>query len=169
MPYPLSVDANISIQQQIVMLIEAGQGFTYSTGQNTSASAIQVGASIFNASNSGKSILIYSILVSVSGNSATLRYTRTTSDPALGTPLIIDNDQLGDGLASVGTGSFANTAVSISSTIRDAIQIAANTPFELLSGTAPILLPKGYASGIAAYVTLGGANTWSVNMRGVEL
>jgi hypothetical protein len=163
------------IQQKIAALIAAGQGFVYSTSLLTSpAGAANLGLSVFNPANSGKSILIYSIKMFYTSY-AMFFLAPTSVDPALASSANVKNASLGTALASVANATYANANVAsppANNTVLEGAQAPGNsTILELLgagNGDQPYLLPRGQANGLMLFFNSSGANSWIMTMKGVE-
>lgn len=161
-----SISVPFTTQEQIRALINNGQGFTAITGKLTAPSAITGGLSVFNPNNSGKTLVIYAIKYMI-GNNCFNQVNYTTSDPALGSPVMPINMKAGNGTTSVATCSYANTTLTPAGTIADMSGSASNVQTQVLTGNAYYMVPAN--NGICFYTNLSAANTWFVSISWLEI
>jgi hypothetical protein len=157
--------------EQVRAYIAAGQGFVYSTGEQQSpVGSVNLGLSLFNPANSGKSILVYSIRIFCTGY-AMFFLALSNIDPALGTSAVITNAMPGATPTSVASATYTNTNLTppVSNTILEGVQAAGNyTACDLLSNNSIYILPKGSASGLLLFFNSSATNTWIATIKGVE-
>lgn len=167
---------NVGTISNIQQLILNGQGFSAATGKlatATNANLVVGGLGIFNPANSLKSLLIYSLRVSV-GNAGTCQSNLTTVDPAFGNALSAVNTKAGSAIASVAAlSSSANgvaAAVTPIGSMFDSFLSNTNVMLELLDNGTFILLPAGVSSnGLAVYPFVAAAgNSFMTTARWVE-
>jgi hypothetical protein len=178
----LSLSNPLITQDFIRTAIANGQGFTATNGAPATATNANLDVcalSIFNPSNSGKSVLIYRLACSTqaatTSNTDTIR--ATTADPSGTTGFTGTfsgyNTKLGSGTASVA--SLCSSATGISASVTPtgtAIGLygtTANGLIELLQNGACFLLPNGSAEGIEVImrVTTAG-NLFSAMVQWIE-
>src|SRR5262245_30949841 len=172
---PAFVEANIQT------LIRNGQGFIGTSGNlatNTNGNLLVCAISLFNASNSGKNILIYSIQVFQNGTeTGSEQWRATTADPNGGSGFTgactTTNMNLGSATASVASLCCTATGVTASVTptgnLMGVYGANSNTPNELLSNGGAILLPNGSAHGIEVLTKVNNAgNSYSGQVKWVE-
>lgn len=154
--------------------IRNGKGYQATTGKIATATNPNLvgGMGLYNASGSGKSILIYSIKFYLSAASTVNQVNLTTADPAMGSAITPVNLKPG-GSASVATVSApANNftaSVSVIGTLLDTIYALSSTPIEVLTNGACILLPSGANNGVATYLTIAtAAQSFAVAMKWLE-
>lgn len=157
-----------------------GQGFYATTGNPVTATNTNVvvcDMSLFNASNSGKNVLIFSI--SVGANASAMGSNGlyvTTSDPSGGTGFtgtpISGNLKLGGSGPSASLSMSATgitTSVTKAGTYAQAFPVNGNVITELLTNGATILLPNGSANGIAVYHSVATAGqAYNCTVRWIE-
>ncbi len=149
--------------------INGGQVFYGTTGQMSSASGtVDAPMSIFNPSNSGKNILIASILVSSGTGSLVGMLFATTSDPAYANSLKIKNAKGGGaGSAIASSCTFVNTNQSQpgSGELR---RLYNSNSQELIPSNCGILLPSGSNNGITAFLETYAAGIGSISAIWIE-
>lgn len=157
------------VEQNIQNWIRAGNGLVYATPWNsvtaTNNSLNVCALSIFNPSNSGKSLLIYSIQTVDGGANSIGRLQLTTTDPSGGTGFTgtpTSSNSKAGGAATVASLSCSATAIAASVTVPGTIYgifgQGSNTMNEVLTNGTAILLPSGVANGMAVitYVPTAG-------------
>lgn len=166
-----SANTPVTTYDQIRAYIAAGQGFVYSTGQQQSpASNVNLGLSVFNPSNSGKNILIYSLKMFYTGY-AMFFVSSTTADPALGSAAFVANAQLGNAHSSVSSATYTNANLTppAASGILEGAQAAGNYAIaDMLANNSVYMLPKGSANGLLLFFNSSSGNTWIATMKGIE-
>lgn len=171
-----STSTPIITEDQIRALIAAGQGFSVTTGQLSTATNTNIYIALgILANNIAKNIYIYQwdgMLMQVYGD---LQMTVAISlDAALSTTLTPLNDNRGSAttsLATVKSTPAANTAPNATSgTVRRAYGSASNLGVtEMLKQGNGIYLPAGSTQGVTAWVKAPAAgNTGMFNMAWVE-
>lgn len=160
-----SITAALITEDQIRAWIANGQGYAATTGKQTSASAVLTGLSIFNPSNSGKTIIVYSAKTGTAANAFYQLNAGITSDPALGTTATIVNLK-GGGPNSIASATYANVAVTPAGSQVEAIQMVANNLVEFLTNGAVLVLPAGYGTEILANTS---TNNWFAGAKWVEV
>jgi len=164
--------------------IRSGNGFSYTNGLSgtsypvtaTNNNLLVCALSIFNPSNSGKNILIYSIKVACTGSGPSGKIFATTTDPSGTTGYtgvaVAANAKLG-GAATVASLSASASAIAASpatsGTPMESYAIASGSAIEVLTNGSVILLPSGSANGISimAFVPTAG-QTFVCTAKGVE-
>jgi hypothetical protein len=153
-------------EDQIRALIAAGQGFSATTGKQTSGGAIQTGLSLFNPVASGKTLLVYSAKCSTASNGNHQLNTGITTDPALGTPATITNRKGSGGASPVASVTYANVAVTAAGTMAESEQLIGQTALEYLSAPGDCLyLPAG--TGIELLLNTS-TNAWMATVKWLE-
>ena len=149
------------------------KAFSATTGKLTSpATGIQP-FQLFNPASSGKSLLVYSIVISYnSANMHTLNITAADVSTLTGwtnANFTIVNNKAG-GAASVATANYSSTAATGNiGTLRETTGTANNTPIEVLTNGECILLPSGVTiTGIALYMSTGAAMNIGVTIQWLE-
>jgi hypothetical protein len=162
----------VTVYDQVRAYIAAGQGFVYSTAQQQSpAGSVNLGLSVFNPSNSGKNVLIYSIKVFYTGYAMFFLAPTNTTDPALGNVALVVNSNLGNVRTSVASATYTNTSLTApaASSILEGAQAAGNyTIADMLANNNAYLLPKGSANGLLLFFNSPSANTWIATIKGIE-
>lgn len=150
----------------ISQAIRNGQGYNYSTGQQTTAGAANsTEVSLFNPAASGKSLLVYSIRVFITiASFGQLRL--ITVDPAL-TAGTLQNMKPG-GAGSVANFTWSVVAQSVIGAALDSLSSNGAPNIELLTNGAVWLLPSGAANGLAVFINATAVLTQQVTMRGIE-
>lgn len=152
-------------QDQIRAFIQSGQGFSASTGKQTSGGAIQVGVCLF-ANNIAKNVLIYSVRVGVASSSLH-QINLVTTDPAIsGVTFAASNSKPG-GNSSLVTLEAQNTAVTTSGNIHDTVYDLANTMVEFLGNNEFIVLPANTVNGILVLINTS-TNAWMCDIKWIE-
>lgn len=149
---------------RIEQLIQSGNGFTSSTGNNTTAGAIQVAHSIFNPNGSGKTLYVYSISSAMASSSMNL-LNASTSDPAYASAAAPVNLSLGNATASVANGTFSNTAASTVGTNLKAYQLG-GLEYDVMPLQGIIAVPPNH--GLINFVTTS-TNAWHSTIQWVEV
>lgn len=154
-------------QDQIRAFIVNGQGFSATTGKQTSGGAIQTGMCLINPANSGKNVLIYSVRVGVASSSVH-QLNLVTADPTLsGISVTAINSKPG-GNSSVVTLEAQNTAVTTSGTMFDTQYLLANTSVEFLLNGSAILLPATSTINGVLVLPATSTNAWLAGMKWIE-
>jgi hypothetical protein len=164
-----SVTAPNIIQDQLRSWTGSGQSFSGSVGLLSSATGTNTyPLSIFNASGSGKSILLYSLQITTATGSMTGFLKYVTANPAFGTAITVTNNKPG-GTASVIASNCSTTTTSQTLTTPYAQVVTGGTGvLELLQNSAYILLPVGSANGVVLYLQTYGAGNNSITARWIE-
>jgi hypothetical protein len=168
----MSIDIQVAIQN--------GQGFSYSPpalATATNPSLIVCLASVFNPSNSGKSILIYSIIPYLQNSTAPggVVIRSTTADPSgttgftqLTTPI---NMLFGSPKTSVASLSSSPNGITASITPTGTLVTPpgyiADTMADFLTNNSSFLLPPGSGIEVTGVVTTAG-NVFSSWLKGIE-
>lgn len=168
-------------ESSISSWIRNGNGFiaSYANSTVTNANLKMCAFSIFNPSNSGKNVIIYSIRInsqtsSVGSDNA---INTTTSDPSGTTGYLQTFSAINQGagtLSSVVSLSATSTAgaattVTATGTVVDLFGSTSNASTELLSNGAIFFLPNGLAKGISIFEhvsTVG--NVFGATLRWIE-
>jgi len=161
----LSYSNPLLIQDFLRAAIIAGIGFGASFAQQTSASSISVGYSIWNAGTNTKTIYLYSLRVGQQSSSYTSIYL-TTANPALTTSVTPASTKAGSGNASIATVTYQNTTTSSSGTFLSIGLAPGSALTELLSNGDIITLPPG--NGLLLLIPTS-SSTWSVYGKWVEI
>jgi len=164
-----------TIQDIVRYYTMQGQAFSATTGRSNSPAAGNVGFQLFNPANSGKNILIYSLLLGY--NSANWHAIALTTQDVSGitgwtnTPITPVNNKIGSLIISVATSGFSNTNVTGTQlgTVREITGSQNNLPTETLTNGECIFLPaQATIGGVAIYLTIGAAASWFVNCGYIE-
>jgi hypothetical protein len=142
----------VSLQDPSLAEIRNGQLFYGTTGQESLANAtVDSPTSLFNPSNSGKSLLIKSWIVSSGTGSIVGIMFFTTVDPAYGSSLLVKNANPGSANTSVASATFdhANNSEPGAGEFR---RIYNQYYIEMIPSGYGILLPKGSAHGITTFM-----------------
>lgn len=145
-----------------------GQSFSADIGLFTSgAGTNNYPLSVFNPGNIN--VLIYSVQVANGSGGLTALLQLVTSNPAFATQLAPINMQAGGNVSQLPASAvtWANTNQAIAAPYEQVTAIASATQ-ELLTNGAAILLPKGSANGLVAYIQTYAAGINSVLMRWLE-
>jgi len=149
-------------------VIIGGQAYSASTGALTAAAGTNnYPLALWNASSSGKSLLIYSLHASISNalvQGVACFTCQTTTNPAYGSSATPAN-QKGGGAASVATVTYATTTQAIPANTH--VEYAAG-PVELLTNQNMLLLPAGNANGITAFLQSYAAGSFCITARWLE-
>lgn len=160
----LSQSNPVITENNILNWIRNGQGFVASPTQQTSGGTLTIGYSIWNASNSGKTVVIYSLRIGLQTSNYSSMYL-TTANPALSNTLTPSNSKPGSGISSVATVTWQNTATSSSGTFFEQIITPGSAITEMLSASEEIDLPPG--NGLLLLVPTASSN-WTVVGKWVE-
>jgi hypothetical protein len=152
------------VRQQLTEWLSNGQGFSATTGKQTSTASATTGLSLFNPTTSSKTLIVFSARVAEAASSWH-QMNLTSSDPALGTALSAVNLRAG-GPASVASLSMSNANVTPAGTQIDTLLLVSNSTIEFLNNGALIILPPG--NGLALYVATT-TNSWAAMLKWVEL
>lgn len=141
---------------------------------------VVVGASLFNPSGSGKTVLVLSAKTVQGAANNVISLWLTTTDPQLGAPtvLTIANASAGGnasslaGLSPVPVTSSANNA-SVSATPAgtqiDTHMMSGAGSFDFIPAGMGFILPSGAGNGLAIYTTIPTAgNTYAMTFRWIE-
>ncbi len=158
------VNNPVFVRQQLNEWLSNGQGFSATSGKQTSTASATTGLSLFNPTASGRTLLVFSARVAEAASSWH-QLNLTSSDPALGTALTPVNLK-GSGPASVASVSMSNSNLTPVGTQIDTLLLVSNTTIEFLSNGALIILPPG--NGLVLYVSTT-TNSWAALMRWVEV
>ncbi len=151
-----------------------GQCYNATTGKLTSPTSGPTAFQIFNPANSGKSILIYSLIVAYnSANMHDMRITAADVSTIVGwtnTPVVPVNNMAG-GAASVAVAGASNTQLTggLLGTSRETTGTQNNLPIETLTNGECIYLPaSSTVNGLAIYMTNGAAAAWQITCSYLE-
>lgn len=151
----MTLDTSTIPQADYTKLMLNGQGFTAVSALITGANTAYYGMSIFNPSNSGKSILITHFMVVIQAASTNFSAFFTTTDPALTTVLTPLNLKRGGAasVASVTVNAGADNVASLpgSGKFRETVTVA-GYECDILKNGSVILLPAGAANGVTLYL-----------------
>lgn len=163
-------------EDQIRAYTLSGNAYSVTTGKLSAPSGGNtLGWQLFNPANSGKTLLIYSLILIY--NSAALHDIRMTTADVSG---VITNwtnvavtpvNNKGGGAASVATSGYSNSGLSggLSGSSRETTGTQNSGPVEILTNGECIVLPATNSiNGVAIYVTSGGANSWAVTAEYLE-
>lgn len=157
-----------------------GNGFiaTYQAASATNANLRLCAFSLFNPSNSGKSVIIYSIRINSESSDMSTddAVMITTSNPSGTTgytgTITASNQGAGTTSSVVSLSSTATGATASVTTVGTAVDYFAsngNVSTELLSNGAIYFLPNGSAKGIAIFEHVGTAgNNFGATVRWIE-
>jgi hypothetical protein len=132
-----------------------------------------MGMALFNASNSGKSIYIFSLRWHAPAATTTIKYYLTTTNPAYATSITPVKLKAGGATSSVVTltcaANGATASIAPTGTQQDMLFSTGAGTFEFLPANAGIYLPVGAANGISIFGTVATAgNSWGASMRWIE-
>lgn len=157
----MTLDTSTIPQAELTKLMLNGQGFTAVSALITGANTTYYGMSVFNPSNSGKSILITRFVVVIQAASTNFSAFFTTTDPALTTALTPLNLKRGGAtsVASVTVNAGTDNVASLpaSGKFRETVAVAGYECDLLKNGTV-LLLPTGSANGASLYLYNPGAS-----------
>ncbi|MBX5455901.1 MAG: hypothetical protein IRZ31_03285 [Thermogemmatispora sp.] len=159
-----SVSNPVFVRQQFNEWLGNGQGYSVTTGKQTSTATATTGLSLFNPSSSGKTLLVFSARVAEAASSWH-QLNLTSSDPALGTTLTPLNLKAG-GPASVASASMSNNNLTPVGSQIDTLLLVSNTTIDFLSNGTLIILPPG--NGLALYVATS-SNSWAAVLKWLEI
>ncbi|WP_052888088.1 hypothetical protein [Thermogemmatispora carboxidivorans] len=159
-----SVSNPVFVRQQFNEWLSNGQGYSVTTGKQTSTATATTGLSLFNPSGSGKTLHVFSARVAEAASSWH-QLNLTSSDPALGTILTPLNLKPGSP-ASVASASMSNSNLTPVGSQLDTLLLVSNTTIDFLSNGALIILPPG--SGLVIYVATS-SNSWAAALKWLEL
>lgn len=151
-----------------------GQAYSVTTGKNQAPAAATLGFQLFNPASSGKSLLIYSLIINIA--SATFHDQRMTAADVsaiagwTNTPITPVNNKAGGG-ASVATAGYSNVALTggLLGTTREIVAVPGTQSIEALTNGECLYLPAGASiNGIAVYINATGTNNWSVTAGYLE-
>lgn len=172
----LKVDSlgNLSVEDMIRLLTMNGQAFSATTGKLASPSAATLGFQLFNPANSGKNLLIFSLVV-IYGAGSIDDFRMTTADVSsiagwTNTAITPVNNK-GGGPASVATCGCSNTNLTggLLGTSRETNGEGANQPSEFLTNGECIFLPTSASiNGIAVYKNTTGTQNWGITASYLE-
>jgi hypothetical protein len=152
---------------QIAFLLN-GQVYSTSSGLQTNGATGNFPLSIFNPSNSGKSVLIISAYVTGTTTAFQAYAFPTTTDPAYASSPTLLNRKPG-GSASVASASYTTTSQTLPSTTPIVvISSGSNNPYELFVNLVGYLLPSGSANGITIWNVPTGASKWASTVVWIE-
>ena len=141
----------VSLQDPALAQITSGQWFYGTTGQMNSASGtVDAPCSIFNPANSGKNVLITSIIVSSGTGSLVGILFAATVDPAYASAYLLQNANLGSAVVSVISGTFVHT--NTAEPAGEFRRLYQQNAVEMIPNSYGILLPKGSAHGVIAFM-----------------
>lgn len=165
----MTLDTSITPEANVLKASLEGISFIAATGQVTAGANITMGLALFNPSNSGKNILIYSIRFSNSGGSSMLNIYTITSDPAYANALQIANSKIGGASSAIATHiTYQNANTSVVGTFMDVGELPQAQHTEWLTNGSGILLPAGSGNGIALYDFVANAAAWAATIKWLE-
>lgn len=144
-----------------------GQAFTVVQNQTIGGAATgQYAVSVFNPSNSGKNILIFSIKCMTNFGNCTVWLYQTTTNPAYNTTLTPKNMLGGGSVSSLASGSITANSASISFPASQVDMTIAQP--EVLMNNATFFLPNGSANGLTSLVNVGNSQAYSICVKWIE-
>jgi hypothetical protein len=165
MAYPGAVDFGAS-EADILNWTRNGQCFIamekLSGGANTS------GLAIFNAANSGKTLILYRIYIVYGANGVSIQVSTKTTDYALGTATLAGTNKLLGGPATVATVSGAATGLTQSGTQIMQAYVVSGTPYELLRPGESFVFPVGVAQALEI-LQIGGTGNGAFHFEWAEI
>jgi hypothetical protein len=150
------------------MILDAflnGQGFSATTGAQTSGGAVSTGLSVFNPASSGKLCLFVSARGSDATGGGGHQLRLTTADPALANTITPVNANAGSSLASVCNATYLNAATTASGTLFDNMQQSGNGNYEYLNQQLFVVCPPG--TGVLLIVVTS-TNAWFASCKWME-
>lgn len=163
---PVSVGNPYPSADTVRLYTQLGQMFCATTGKQANGAAGNFPISIFNPSNSGKNILLISVVVCCQGGNQTHELKTTTTDPAFGTVVTPVNEMAG-GAASVASVTTATTTQTVAGTAYGVVNTS-NNSIEFFDNNRCRLLPAGTASGLTVWLEAGTAGTYGVTLFWIE-
>jgi hypothetical protein len=123
---------------------------------------------VFNPATSGKNVLIYSIRVSTGTGSSNGFLQVVTTNPAYGSAATVTNKRLGGAASAIAANcTFASTSQTLNPPFVR-VELLTTYPADLLSNGSTIMLPKGSANGLIAWVTTFNGGYSSITMEWIE-
>lgn len=164
----LDASGRLLVQDFIRQSTVLGQAYAATNGC-PSLNANTYALSVFNPSNSGKNILIYSVRQANGSGSSFQQLSAVTSDPGYANTATPVNTKLGGAASAIATHvTYASTNQSITGTALLAEPGPQNNAVELLSNSTVILLPNGSANGLILFMTTFGNGYFAQSMRWIE-
>lgn len=157
-------------EDQLRAWIVNGQGYSASTGiVNSAAGTNNYPLSVFNPSNSGKSILLYSIQVANGSGGMTAFLQLVTSNPAFANQIAPINMKAGGPTSALPAAAItaATTNQAIAAPYEHVVTLASTT-LELLTNGAALLLPNGSNNGLVVYAQTYGVGINALLARWIE-
>lgn len=154
----------------------AGKAFSATTGKNAAPGAVTLGFQLFNPANSGKNLLIYSLII-LSAAAGIHDIRMTTADVSSITGWSGNNvavtpvNNKGGGAGSSATCGYSNTSVTgtLLGSSRETTACTANAPVEVLTNGECIFLPAAASiNGLAVYFNATGTNNWAITCEYLE-
>jgi hypothetical protein len=163
-------------EDQIRAYTMAGQAFSATTTKIQAPGAVTLGFQLFNPANSGKNILIYSLLIlSAAAGIHDIRMTTADVSSIAGwsgnNVAITPINNKGSGAASAATCGYSNTSITgaLVGSSRETTACTANSPIETLTNGECILLPSSASiNGLAVYFNATGSNNWAITAEYLE-
>lgn len=154
----------------------AGKAFSATTTKNLAPGAVTLGFQLFNPANSGKTLLIYSLLIlSAAAGIHDIRMTTADVSSIAGwsgnNVAVTPVNNKGGGAASVATCGYSNTSITggLLGSSRETTACTANSPVETLTNGECILLPSSASiNGLAVYFNATGSNNWAITAEYLE-
>ncbi|HEY7413876.1 MAG TPA: hypothetical protein VH593_01680 [Ktedonobacteraceae bacterium] len=158
---------NLLVTDGVAGQVLQGDAYLASNGLvNAAAGNFPMG--IFNPSNSGKNILIYSIAVSCGGTGFDAAFQFQATDPAFSKAGIVTNKKIG-GSASAIAGSITYEDTSQTRNGPYARwEPYTSSPVDMVFAGSPVLLPAGSANALIVWVTTYGNGYSAIHLEWVE-
>ena len=167
---PNNVDGlgNLGVNTAAALATYSGKAFIASDNLINAAAAGSFPMAIFNPSNSGKTILIYSIRVGCANAGYDVALKTITADPAYNTAAQVNNKSLGN-MTSAIAGHITYNSASLTAPGVPYLRWEPYTksPTEILD-MGPIILPFGSSHGATVWLTVYGAGNLSCNIEYIE-
>ena len=153
-----------------------GKAFSVTTGKNQAPGAVTLGFQVFNPANSGKNLLIYSlVIVCAAAGIHDIRMTTADVSSIAGwsgnNVAITPVNNKGGGAASAATCGYSNTSITggLLGSSRETTALSANQAIETLTNGECILLPSSASiNGLAVYFNATGSNNWAITADCLE-
>jgi hypothetical protein len=167
---PNNVDGlgNLGVNSAAALAAYSGKAFVASDNLINAATAGSFPMAIFNPSNSGKTILIYSIKVGCANAGYDVALKAITADPAYNATAQVANKSLGNVASQIASHiTYNNASLTAPGAPYIRWEPYTKSPAEILD-MGPIILPYGSNHGITVWLTVYGAGYLSCNIEYIE-
>jgi hypothetical protein len=174
--FPLGL-TDIGVSDEFIKVaIRNGQGFYVSTDKYTPG-ATNNAFSIFNPNGSGKTLVLFSLIVYYTTAGQNIQCRIVNANPSLATILSAANFNLGNLLAGSANASIASVTYANATTNPPALTAASlafestsnisNNPFDLFTPPNILILPPN--TGLATYINNAASGSLSFNAKWIEI